>query len=330
MNYPLISVIIPVYNSESTIRKCLESLIRQTYTNYEILIVDDGSTDNSLNICKEVCHHSNNIHIFHKENGGSASARNLGLEKAKGEWITFVDSDDWVYPNYLNNYVQHVNDDVDLITQGFKSNKPLFSDLELSEKKYSSNFEGNTLEGIPVLQKDDTFGFLWIKLFNTAIIRKYALRFNENFNLLEDEEFILRYLKHCKKIKAIDEFGYFYNVPNWQSKYPIKRNSFELYQSMYESALCIYKYSPNDVTTHYLNLFTDTLFELIPKLSKKYSKQLILKYRRVVFRHLFKSRLNFLTQLFIYIDVTGKISYYFIKFYFLIKRILKITVTRYM
>lgn len=322
MNSPLISVIIPVYNSESTIRECLESLIRQTYTDYEILIVDDGSTDKSLDICKEVSHHSNNIHIFHKENGGSASARNLGLENAKGKWVTFVDSDDWVYPNYLNNYVQHVNDDVDLIIQGFKSNKPLFSDIELSEKKYSSNFEGNIQDGIPILQKDDTFGFLWIKLFNSAIIKKYALRFNENFNLLEDEEFILRYLKHSKKLKAIDEIGYFYNVPNWKSKYPTKMNSFELYQSLYESVLCIYKYSLNDITTHYLNQFTDTLFELLPKLQKKHSKQLILEYRRVAFRHLFKSRLNFLTQLIIYIDTTGEFSYYLIKFYFLIKRIL--------
>lgn len=235
MSYPLISVIIPVYNSESTIRKCLESLIHQTYTNYEVLIIDDGSTDNSLDICKEVCHHSNNVHIFHKENGGSASARNLGLEKAKGEWITFVDSDDWVYPDYLNNYVLCVNNNVDLIVQGFKSNKPLFLGQELPEDGYFSNFEGNILDGIPILQKDDTFGFLWIKLFNTTIIRKYALRFNENFNLLEDEEFILRYLTHCKRLKATDDIGYFYNVPDWLNKYPTKNNSFhtELLNSYY-------------------------------------------------------------------------------------------------
>lgn len=322
MRYPLISVIIPVYNSESTIRKCLESLMHQTYTNYEILIVDDGSTDKSLDICKEVCHHSNNVHIFHKENGGSASARNLGLEKAKGEWITFVDSDDWVYPDYLNNYVLCVNNNVDLIVQGFKSNKPLFLGQELSEGGYFSNFEGNTLDGIPILQKDDTFGFLWIKLFNTTIIRKYALRFNENFNLLEDEEFILRYLTHCKRLKATDDIGYFYNVPDWQNKYPTKNNSFELYQSMYESALRIYKHSFNDVTAHYLNMFTDTLFEILLEYPEKYNRQQVLEYRKVAFRHLFKSRLNFLTQLFIYIDMTGYVSGIFIQFYTLIKRIL--------
>lgn len=322
MSYPLISVIIPVYNSGSTIRKCLESLNCQTYTNYEILIVDDGSTDNSLDICKEVCHHSNNVHIFHKENGGSASARNLGLEKAKGEWITFVDSDDWVYPDYLNNYVLCVNNNVDLIVQGFKSNKPLFLGQELSEDGYFSNFEGNILDGIPILQKDDTFGFLWIKLFNTTIIRKYALRFNEKFNLLEDEEFILRYLTHCKRLKATDNIGYFYNVPDWLNKYPTKNNSFELYQSMYESALRIYKHSFNDVTAHYLNLFTDTLFEILLKSPEKYNRQQVLEYRKVAFRHLFKSRLNFLTQLFIYIDMTGYVSGIFIRFYTLIKRIL--------
>lgn len=322
MNNPLISVIIPVYNSESTIRKCLESLIHQTYTNYEVLIVDDGSTDNSLDICKEVCHHSNNVHIFHKENGGSASARNLGLEKAKGEWITFVDSDDWVYPDYLNNYVLYVNDNVDLIIQGFKSNKPLFQGQELSEDGYFSNFEGNTSDAIPILQKDDTFGFLWIKLFNAAIIKEYALRFNEKFNLLEDEEFILRYLTHCKRLKATDDIGYFYNVPDWLNKYPQKKNIFELYQSMYESALRIYKNSFNDITAHYLNLFTDALFETVSKSPERFSRRLILQYRKVAFSHLFKSRLNFLSQLFIYIDMTGYASSIFIQFYSLIKRIL--------
>lgn len=97
----LISVIIPVYNTESYIGVCLESLVKQTYTNFEVLMIDDGSTDGSGKICQEYTESDFRFHYYRKENGGASSARNLGIEYSRGDYLTFVDSDDWVEEDYL-------------------------------------------------------------------------------------------------------------------------------------------------------------------------------------------------------------------------------------
>lgn len=96
----LISVIIPVYNTESYVRVCLESLVEQTYTNFEVIMIDDGSTDNSGEICQEYTERDSRFHYYRKENGGVSSARNLGIEYSRGNYLTFVDSDDWVEEDY--------------------------------------------------------------------------------------------------------------------------------------------------------------------------------------------------------------------------------------
>lgn len=96
----LISVIVPVYKVEKYIKKCIESIINQTYENLEIILVDDGSPDNCGKICDEYAKKDKRIKVIHKENGGVSSARNLGLEKSNGQYITFIDSDDWIEEEY--------------------------------------------------------------------------------------------------------------------------------------------------------------------------------------------------------------------------------------
>ena len=91
-----ISIIIPVYKAEKYINRCVDSILAQTFTDWELLLINDGSPDNSSSICDLYAARDSRIKVFHKENGGVSSARNLGLEKATGEWITFVDSDDWI------------------------------------------------------------------------------------------------------------------------------------------------------------------------------------------------------------------------------------------
>lgn len=98
---PLISIIIPVYNSENAINRCIDSIMSQVFQDWELLLIDDGCTDKSGEICDEYASKDRRIRVFHKENGGVCSARNVGLDNAKGEWITFCDSDDFVYPNWL-------------------------------------------------------------------------------------------------------------------------------------------------------------------------------------------------------------------------------------
>ena len=105
MREPLISIVIPVYNTQEYIIACLESITKQTYKNYEVIIVNDGSTDKSEEVISSFIEANKleKFHLLNKENGGVSSARNLGLARAKGEWVTFVDSDDWIEPGFLEN-----------------------------------------------------------------------------------------------------------------------------------------------------------------------------------------------------------------------------------
>ena len=101
MSNPKISVIIPVYNAESTLRRCVDSVLAQTFTDFECLLINDGSKDKSGEICDEYARKDSRVKVFHKENGGVSSARNVGLDNARGEWVSFVDSDDWVEGDIL-------------------------------------------------------------------------------------------------------------------------------------------------------------------------------------------------------------------------------------
>lgn len=105
---PKISVIVPVYNTEKYLHRCIDSILAQTFTDFELLLIDDGSKDNSGTICDEYAAKDSRVRVFHKENGGVSSARNLGLDNAKGEWISFVDSDDYTDSYFLENFELYI------------------------------------------------------------------------------------------------------------------------------------------------------------------------------------------------------------------------------
>lgn len=111
----LISVIVPVYNAEKYLNRCVDSILSQTMTNFELLLIDDGSQDNSGRICDEYAEKDARVRAFHKPNGGVSSARNLGLDNAMGNWITYVDADDRCSCDYLEHLLSKVDDDTDLI-----------------------------------------------------------------------------------------------------------------------------------------------------------------------------------------------------------------------
>lgn len=99
---PLISIIVPIYNAESTLNRCIDSIINQSFDDWELLLIDDGSKDQSGKICDEYATKDSRIKVFHKENGGVSSARNLGLDNALGKWITFIDSDDKIFDDIFS------------------------------------------------------------------------------------------------------------------------------------------------------------------------------------------------------------------------------------
>lgn len=218
---PQISIIVPVYNAERWLRRCIDSILDQTHTDFELLLIDDGSTDASFTICEEYASFDCRIRVFHKFNGGASSARNLGLDNAQGLWITFCDADDYVYPEWLANFNLQEGQNYDLLTQGMKTDKPFFG-IEKLQKESGFDFSGTPINFLDEACEHYLLGYNVIKAFRKKIIKDYDLKFNEKLWLREDEAFFLEYISHCKKIKSSKEAGYFYFTPeDWEKKYKL-------------------------------------------------------------------------------------------------------------
>jgi len=208
---PTVSVIVPIYNREKYIARCIESILRQTFKDFELILVDDGSKDGSLAICEEYAKKDNRIVVLHKENGGVSSARNLGLDNAKGEWICFVDSDDYVSEHYiqsLTDLIGKYGDIPTLYVSGilFVGNRGRQLYKEPYQIMYNSIYtidKGLKIERI-------TTGTDVSKLYNREIIRKHEIRFPENLIYSEDQVFIYRYLLYVNRIATVSEYDYVY------------------------------------------------------------------------------------------------------------------------
>ena len=194
---PKISVIVPVYNVEQYLRRCIDSILSQTFSDFELLLIDDGSKDKSGDICDEYAAKDARIRVFHKVNGGVSSARNLGLVKANGEFIFFVDSDDYLDNTHLENYSKDI-DNFDLIFQGYKLvdettgkilEKKTFHEIETLDFESSMN----VMEQI--FSIGNFFGPTWNKIFRASIISENEIKFKEDVNLREDEIFTFSYCR---------------------------------------------------------------------------------------------------------------------------------------
>lgn len=204
----LISIIVPVYNASATIKCCIESVLSQTYTNFELVIVDDGSTDDSLAICEKFAMSDSRIIVRHQENKGVSAARNFGITLCNGEWISFLDSDDYFGESFLEDLITE-SSDCDLIIGGYK-------------KKYIKT--NQVLQGIQFPNKnidmdDDCvsfwdyvliYGTPWGKLFKSEIIKQHHITFPTDYSLHEDHIFFYEFLKNTNRIKLSDKNGYFY------------------------------------------------------------------------------------------------------------------------
>lgn len=215
MKHPNISIIVPVYNVEKYLPKCIDSILKQTFTEFELLLIDDGSKDLSGRICDEYAKKDTRIKVFHKSNGGVSSARNIGIEEAQGKWILFVDSDDWVESNYLDVIVKY-GEDCDLLY--FAANW-VYSDgtsTSFHPKDASSNNIQDIQDEILLLktnkQKHEYFGYTWNKLFKRRIITEYGIRFHSNVSYKEDDIFTTEYCRHISSLQVIKNAIYNYRV----------------------------------------------------------------------------------------------------------------------
>lgn len=206
----LISVIVPIYNSEEYLSKCIDSIIQQTYQNLEIILIDDGSTDLSLQICKEYAEKDNRIKIISQRNQGPSSARNNALKIAAGDFICFVDSDDYIDKNTFKTAVDKMMTDVDMVIWGVN----VFSKDNLSYIDWFNNYLNFQINGIHNLLENKKFEISvvpWNKMFRKSIIKKYNIDFPIG-KLYEDNAFWWKYTMFCKKIYFLPKKLHYYNL----------------------------------------------------------------------------------------------------------------------
>lgn len=234
-----ISVIIPIYNAESFLNECLVSIQNQTFTDYEVWLIDDGSTDNSGTICDKFAAQNEQFHVIHKQNEGVSSARNTGLEKANGEWICFMDADDTVENGYLLSLFQateHIEKET-LILQGFKTiSRREIIPLEFSNELYN----GWKIHHIFQTRSINWIGHPFAKLYNASLIREYNIMFDKSIHYAEDAMFMLTYLSHAKGIRTIA--GNYYNHFKRDNDSLSQRiSSFESEYTCYQTYLSLIK-----------------------------------------------------------------------------------------
>lgn len=202
----MISIIVPVYNAEQYLCKCIDSILSQTYSNWELLLIDDGSKDSSGEICKSYSLKDKRIKTFSQKNSGPGAARNKGLDKANGEFIVFVDSDDWVDSNFLADYVK--NSKFDIVYQGhYKETKE--GVIAVNKLSFEVNKDYIT-EAIIKLWKTDYFGYTCMKMFRRDIIEHHHIRFAEGIYFREDTLFTAQYFQYVESVKAMPVANYHY------------------------------------------------------------------------------------------------------------------------
>ena len=202
----MISVIVPVYNTEKYLDQCVQSILAQTYTDFELLLIDDGSTDSSGALCDKYAEQDSRIRVFHKENGGVSSARNLGLDNVKGEWVTFCDSDDWVEYNYLSSLI--LKCDNDLVSSSYIYDRP--------NKKQYEQLDDDTLciNGYNLTELLMTGAYMtpYAKLYKSKVLEKNKIRFNTRLSSREDTLFVWQYLLCVDKVTTLSDATYHYCI----------------------------------------------------------------------------------------------------------------------
>ena len=200
-----VSIIIPIYNREGTLGYCFDSINNIKYKKFEIILIDDGSTDGSATLCKEFCKTHIEAQYYYKKNRGVSSARNLGIEKAKGRWITFVDSDDAVRPEHLDIVSWEANNDKDWLIESFSpihENDINKSDIEL--RPLSDLRKESSVPAIyyfkELVQTDTQLFSVCGKFFKRELCRQNYISFREDINFGEDQIFILDYLRYIKNM----------------------------------------------------------------------------------------------------------------------------------
>lgn len=280
MNNELISIIVPIYNAENYLEKCIQSLINQTYKNLEIILINDGSTDNSKKICNEYAKKDQRIKLINQKNSGVSTARNKGMESAQGQYICFVDSDDYISQEFIEkmtNQIITAKADLAICNINNVSSKGIKAQNFLP---YKNN----------IITKEDYYkninnygGFLWNKIFKKSLIGN--LRLEKDIYYCEDELFVINYVEKCNKISCVNEPLYFYcihsnSLSSWKDGWNEKKITIIKAKQKALNILSRYKFSIyKDYYLKCLYNFIDIYFRYSKTIIKK--EQLIIMYQKI-------------------------------------------------
>lgn len=206
----MISIIIPVYNVEKFLPECLDSILCQSYSDYEVILVDDGSPDGSGAICDSYAERDNRFRAIHQRNSGVSIARNNGIAQACGEWVTFVDSDDWLDPDFLSSF--QLDDDTDLSVTGLRYMRcPERVEMKQWGFEEKTIFLGKDFESIARNNLLE-YGTVCCKAYRKEILDKFNLRFDPEISFHEDHLLFLQYLKYIEIVSLHRTVGYNYRI----------------------------------------------------------------------------------------------------------------------
>lgn len=240
---PTVSIIIPVYNAQQYLPITVDSILAQTYTDFELLLIDDGSKDDSLTVCESYAKKDSRVKVFHKENGGVSSARNCGLHHASGYYITFADNDDYMFPDCIETMVKEGEGYDLLICSWLGATREVLNVQELLKRRKvtkecicAKNIK-DMAEVIPKIGYKNTS--VWNQLFKKSIIEEHHIRFEQIQR--EDELFSFTYFQHINSVKRTFFEGYIWvDTPCSASKYHsylVEKNWIDKMETIYENIL---------------------------------------------------------------------------------------------
>lgn len=305
-----ISIIIPVYNAEKHLRRCIESILNQSYKNFELILIDDGSTDGSGIICDEYCNYDSRIRVCHIENGGPATARNKGLSMITGSYLTFVDADDEILDDeYLKLAEELEKHNVEMVVSSWI----VLSDNETRE----------VLVGNDIISADDMIGLIsindekygggypWNKFINIEKIKDKLPLFDKSLYVYEDKVWVIEILKYINKVKLTNIISYKYYIYSFS----LSHSSNEVHKKMENKMLALEKilYLLKSVDNDYINEFYKIYCENI--INANYIE---VKEKNIISKKLIKNNLKLIKSNFKYYNWKTKIKYYLV---FLLEKI---------
>lgn len=271
MERPLISVIVPIFNVDLYLKRCLDSLLIQTYPYLELILVNDGSQDESEKICDDYAKQDNRIKVIHKKNEGVSNARNTGIEASTGNYIMFADPDDYVEKNWCEELVSVIEGESNsLIVSGYYTHNLRAENNVISESGYGreSQIYKTAKKSFYIMYDKFLLNAVWNKIYISKIIKDNSLIFNTNISIGEDLLFNLEYLKHIDG-ELIIVNKYLYNYHMWDRESLDNRyyiNLFEIYKLLFEELEnCMDLFGANDILTrrNYFNSYLEMLHRVL-------------------------------------------------------------------